>query len=462
MDGVIMKRKHLGDHINELYRTHRTEPFLGIFIFHIPTLLVNDLELIKRVLIRDFNHFNSHGTNANDDFDPFGGHLFNLSGDKWKKLRTKLSPTFTTGKLRMMFDRVVEVQATMGKHLSRATAERDEVNFAELFSLYTIDIISNCVFGINTDSFQNPNSLFRKYAIESVAPTKFLSQLGFTMQVIAPELGEMLHLRAQSKELVNFFTKMVEQTVEYREKNGINTNDFMQLLIQMKNNNLRDDDGELIDSGGLTLKEMVAQVFLFLIAGFESSSSTAASTLYQLALNPDIQNKTRQHIVQVLENNGGACTFETIGEMKYLTMVIQETLRLHPTLSFLTRKCIKDYKMPDSDLVVKEGNMMVIPVEGIHMDPEIYSSPLAFNPDRFLPEEKAKRHPLCWLPFGEGPRMCIAYRLGYMQIKLALIEVLTKYEVVPCKRTQVPFIVNPAAFAVRSRDGIVLKVKPIQ
>lgn len=88
-------------------------------------------------------------------------------------------------------------------------------------------------------------------------------------------------------------------------------------------------------------------------------------------------------------------------------MVVSETLRKYPTLPFLDRVANEDYKIPNSDLVLKKGTPVFIPMTGIHNDPEYYPDPKKFDPERFSIENKGARVPFTYFPFGEGPRACI-------------------------------------------------------
>jgi len=87
--------------------------------------------------------------------------------------------------------------------------------------------------------------------------------------------------------------------------------------------------------------------------------------------------------------------------------IFSETLRKYPSVPILNRECTKTYKIPGSDVTLEKGMLTVIPVLGLHYDPKYYPDPDRFDPERFSEEEKAKRHHFAYLPFGEGPRICI-------------------------------------------------------
>jgi cytochrome P450 family 6 len=88
-------------------------------------------------------------------------------------------------------------------------------------------------------------------------------------------------------------------------------------------------------------------------------------------------------------------------------LLFSETLRKYPPVPVLNRECTRSYKIPGTDVFLEKGIQTVIPVLGLHHDPKYYPDPERFNPERFSEEEKAKRHHYVYLPFGEGPRICI-------------------------------------------------------
>lgn len=154
-------------------------------------------------------------------------------------------------------------------------------------------------------------------------------------------------------------------------------------------------------------------------------------TLYELALNQNIQTKVREEIKRVIAKHNGELTYEGMMEMEYLGRVIEgnnyyfiikifestsnnrllifilETLRKYPPGFILSRVCTKDYKVPDSDLVINKGTPIIIPAYGLHMDGRYWPDPDKFDPDRFTEDQKSTRHNYTYLPFGEGPRVCI-------------------------------------------------------
>jgi cytochrome P450 len=86
---------------------------------------------------------------------------------------------------------------------------------------------------------------------------------------------------------------------------------------------------------------------------------------------------------------------------------VAETLRKYPPVSIMSRKCTKDYRIPGSHATVEKGTEIIIPIEALHRDPQYYPEPDRFDPERFNEEVQSRRHHYVYLPFGEGPRICL-------------------------------------------------------
>lgn len=120
----------------------------------------------------------------------------------------------------------------------------------------------------------------------------------------------------------------------------------------------------------------------------------------------------------------------------------------------------RDYKVPDSNIVIEKGTMVLIPVYGIHYDPEYYPDPEKFDPERFSNEEQKKRDPMTFLGFGEGPRNCIGLRFGMMQVRIGLITLLNSFEFSIGEKTQSPRF-NLKATTLMNEGKMYLKLKPV-
>lgn len=194
----------------------------------------------------------------------------------------------------------------------------------------------------------------------------------------------------------------------------------------------------------LTVEEVMAQVFVFFIGGFETSAAATSFALFELAKNPDIQRKLQKHIDDTLAKHNNKWTYDCIQDMTYLEQVFEESLRMYPSVPFLLRKAARDYKIPGTDIIIEEGTAVNVNTLGLHRDAKHYPNPMKFDPDRFTPEAKEARVPFTYLPFGDGPRNCIGMRYGQLQSKIGLASVLSKFnlELAPGQTENVKFQKN--------------------
>lgn len=287
-------------------------PIAGFYLFMKPTALIIDLNLIKNILIKDFSNFADRNLFCNEEDDPLTGHLFLLGEDKWRTLRHKLSPTFTSGKMKSMFPTVVNVCRQFTDVFSEiAKSDNSIVEIKDLLARYTTDVIGTCAFGIDCNSLKDPNAEFRKKGKQIFTDHRHhMVIMGLIYSF--PKWAKKLHMKVIPQYLTDFFMGVVKETIEFREKNNVQKNDFMNLLIELKNNK----------ETSLTIEEIAAQCFVFFGAGFETSSSTMAFCLYELALNQDIQDKLRNEVIVTLEKHNGELTYECVRDMSYLEQVV--------------------------------------------------------------------------------------------------------------------------------------------
>lgn len=234
------------------------------------------------------------------------------------------------------------------------------------------------------------------------------------------------------------------------------------MIKLMKEGTVNEDDSaaEADKQSRLTLNEVVAQAFVFFIAAFETSSSTMALCLYELTKNQKLQRKVQFEMMQV-SNKHETVSYELISELKYLECCIDETLRKYPPAPFLIRECTKAYQIPQSELVIEKGTPIIISSFGIHRDPDIYEEPLTFKPERFLESATGggKATGLFYLPFGDGPKICIGMRMGKMTMKMGLYMLLSKFNFefagkIPDKELSF----SPKQFVLTLKDDLNLKV----
>lgn len=221
-----------------------------------------------------------------------------------------------------------------------------------------------------------------------------------------PELCRKLKIRANPKEPADFFLNTFVQTLEYRQSNNIKRNDFVSMLLRLKE--------------FFTNEELAAEAFLVYIGGFETSSTLMTFALYELAINPNIQERLRDEIKSTTIDS-----YDSLVGMKYLDMVINETLRKYPPIPNTARRSTKDYVIPGTKLTIEKGTSIEIAIYSLHHDPEHFPEPQKFDPERFTTKNVEARNPFTFIPFGAGPRnVCIISSVIQFQDAKKTFEIL--------------------------------------
>ncbi|KAK4881418.1 hypothetical protein RN001_004737 [Aquatica leii] len=455
---IITNKIRLGDYYDRLYKEYKSNGFeyIGFYTFTTPVLIMIDPELIKLILQTDFQHFCDRIHYVNKKTDAINSHLFKLKGAQWKNLRIKLTPTFTSSKMKFMFNTVLDCSKGLLNVANKLAENNELINIHNVVLRYTSDVIASCAFGVDSNSLENPNSMFVKCAEMIIEQERMMERKEYFSQSF-PKIADLIKLKFIRPEVKRFFNDIVSQIINNRETNNIHRQDFMDLLIQLKNKTMPLNENNTTEFENnntyLTVDEIVAQVFLFFSAGYETSSATLTFCFYELALNTVIQDKLRSEIRDTLAEYDGKITYEALSKMTYMDMIIKETLRKYPPLLSINRKCVKTYKVPNRDLVIDKDTNIVIPVYSIHTDQDYYPNPKVFDPERF-----SSQVPSCtWLAFGDGPRNCIGLRFGLLQVKLALTSLILKYKFTV--DSSIPLSLGSAGILLTLEEDIFLNIK---
>ncbi|KAJ8913654.1 hypothetical protein NQ315_007371 [Exocentrus adspersus] len=448
----------LAEQMDLLYKDAKSKGWkhCGIYTMARPTWFVLDPDLLKHIFTKDFQQFTDRVAYHNERDDRLTSNMFVLGGARWKQLRTKLSPTFTSGKMKMMFQTMVDCGYILERYIEEDVADKQPIDIKDVLGRFSTDIIGSCAFGLECNTFKEPNSPFRVYG-KKIFEGSVLDTAKDAFRLNFPNLARALRMRQFKSDIIDFYSKVVSDTISYREKNNVVRNDFLQMLIELKNKDIAADNS----INKLTMDEIIGQSFLFFAAGFETSSTTMTFALFELSTKQEIQDKVREEIRSVLARHDGKISYDSMNELVYMKQVIDETLRKYPALPLLNREAVEDYKVPGEDTIIEKGTSVFIPVMGLHYDKDFFENPQVFDPDRFSAENKKTRHQYCYLPFGEGPRNCIGERFGVLQTKVGLTSLLRNHRITLNAKTKVPLKLDPTSIITTAVGGIWLNVKRV-
>ncbi|XP_050503187.1 cytochrome P450 4C1-like isoform X13 [Diabrotica virgifera virgifera] len=196
-------------------------------------------------------------------------------------------------------------------------------------------------------------------------------------------------------------------------------------------------------------QEITDEINTFLIAATDTTASGLCSIFTMLGMFQDIQQKVFEELIDILGPDRRAFP-DDLPQLKYLERVVKESLRLFPPVPLIGRTLHED--IDGGDMIFPSSSSVIFGAVFIHRNPMYWPDPLKFDPDRFLPENTAKRHPCSYIPFSYGPRNCIGAKYAMMNMKTVLSAVLRKYKIFT-EYKSVEEIKLSTSLILRLRDG---------
>uniref|UniRef100_A0A8C0GPA8 unspecific monooxygenase n=1 Tax=Chelonoidis abingdonii TaxID=106734 RepID=A0A8C0GPA8_CHEAB len=417
----------------------------GLYDGRQPVLAILDSTLIKTVLVKE-----CYTTFTNRRVGVLKSAISIAEDEQWKRIRTVLSPTFTSGKLKEMFPIMVHYGKVLVRNVQKQVEKDEPIAVKDVFGAYSMDIITSTSFGVNIDSMNNPQDPFVK-EVKKLVKFDFFSPF-FILIAVFPfliPLLDMLNVNVFPNDALEFFTRSVTKIKEKRKRETRRDRvDFLQLMIDSQNLNTSHEI--------LTDTEILAQAIIFIFGGYETTSSILGYMVYSLATHPDVQQKVQEEIDSVLPNQA-PLTYDALMQMEYVDMTVSETLRLFPFGGRIERVCKKDVEI--NGVTISKGTVVMIPPYLLHRIPEYWPEPEEFRPERFSKENKETMDPYMYLPFGAGPRNCLGMRFALLSIKVAIASLLQNFTFRPCKETPIPLKLSSKGF-ITPMEPIILKLVP--
>ncbi|XP_054156812.1 cytochrome P450 3A9-like [Oppia nitens] len=467
-------------------------------------VLIADPDVAKQILVKDFQYFSERP----DFFFSFNrpvmnGSLIKSRGQRWKQIRSVVTPTFSSAKLRTMTP-LIDDSVNMFLKLvdkQQSTNGGNDFNIYNLFQGLTADVIGRTAFGIQTDIQLDSDNKFIKAVKNKLKSLSFFAKWHTLIRYCFPQLYRLLYPYRRLEELINhrllgrsptgILLDMCQQVIDLRKSNKKqNRKDLLQLMLETKLSDqhftglnvqqLTAGAGTDLQTNGvncevkvelktncqskevkhndiqLTDDEIKANCVVFYEAGYETTSTALGFVAHILVNNQDIQDRVRQEVRKLYETDG-RLDYNTVSKLEYMECVINETMRLYPPLiSFVARETNADYPI-GTNITIPKGTAVQFATYYMHHDPDYWPEPEKFDPERFSSGD-SRRHPYSWQPFGSGPRNCVGIRLAYFEIKLCLAKLLFNYRLEPGPRTELGNItVKTRIISMNPKNGVFLK-----
>lgn len=446
--------------------------FFGTYSF-----ILRHPPFLKQVMIKDFDNFvNRDSTEEHRSLDKyFGRTVLMMRDQQWRDMRSFLSPIFTSSKMKYMYSLLTDsMDEFVDYHAERAKANgnKTEIDTHDAFARVTADGIATTALGFKGDCIRNKESEIFEIAelldIDGNDATKWMAF------ILSPKIYKLLGKQLLRKGLQDFFQFNVLNEIKRRREGNITRPDVVQLLVQAKEGKLKLESGDADELSYLETKikkianwtdeDLIAQAVIMFSAGFSTTATLMQTMCFELAKNSDIQQDLIEEVDEMQSRlNGETISYEQLHGMKFLDMVVNETLRKWPSFRFTARFCNKDTVLTDEEtgenFKIKKGLVLGIPIRAIQMDSNNFPSPEKFDPYRFSEENKNKIKTGSFIPFGMGPRNCIGSRYALLEAKLLLFSIISKFSIETNDKTPEKLTATKANTGYEEKIFITLKLR---
>lgn len=400
--------------------------------------VVNDPKEVRKIMIDNVKEFPKSDM-LHELLKPLlGVSIFTTNGEVWKKQRELLRPSFEMTRISKVFDLMSSAAADMMDRF-RKYPDGSIVEVDEHMTFVTADVIFRTIMSSKLDEIKGKEILHAFVTFQEETARTAIRKFFCVPQWLSNILGENKRMKAGA-----VIRKSLSDIIKPRYEN-YESDTYCDILSSLLHT-VDASSGERF-----SFEEILDQVSMLFLAGHETTASSLTWTLYCLSLDQDAQQKAYNEIISI--NKDGKFSISDIKDMKYLTNVFKEALRLYPPVGFFARQSKGEAKIRDK--VLQKGSGVVVAPWLIHRHDDFWEAPHEFRPDRHnenIPKEK-------YMPFGLGERICIGQGFAMQEAIIILANILREFKL-ELKDEFVPDVVG--RLTVRSANGMMIKMSKRQ
>lgn len=377
-------------------------------IFMTTSYLLNHPAHVEHVLQKNHRNYRKSPMATEKMGAVLGEGLATSESDLWARQRKLIQPSFNRHRVEALGDRMVSViDGHLDKWRKRAMND-EEFNLTDDTSLLTLEIALQTMFGTSfSEDFDSFAEAMR--VVHEGTAKKIWDVTGIGDRL--PTKGNRLF-----REAMDYLNGIVDRVIAERRVQGTAGEDLLDILMDAAD----EDTGEV-----MTDKQLRAEVMTMMISGHDTTATMVAWALLILSQHKTHLELMRDEVDQIMA--GKMPETSDLPHLEYMRRVIQEVARLRPSIWWFARVAINDDEIAGQP--IKAGTTVFISQYLIHTHPSIWKNPDTFDPDRFLPENVAKRPKFSYFPFGAGPRVCVGSNFAMMEMQFTLAMIFRQFDV---------------------------------
>ncbi|WP_417726302.1 cytochrome P450 [Roseovarius sp.] len=397
--------------------------------------MVMDPGAIRRMLLEELDNYPKSIVTKNLLRPAIGESLFIAEGAHWRWQRRTAAPVFSH---RNVMNLAPIMTAAAEQSAARvAAAGSHAVDMAADMVRTTFDVIADVTF--SGDGMFDVNSVHRGIDayISEAGRISLFDILGFPDWVPRPG-------RIMSGGSIAEMKRVADQAVDARRTRGPKrVPDLLDLMLE----------GEDPETGRrMNTAELRDNLLTFIVAGHETTALTLGWSLYLCAYDQAVQDRARAEAQAVLQ--GRAATGQDVARLPYIRQIIDEALRLYPPAGIISRTAQTADTLCGRE--IRPGDTVIIPIYALHRNHLLWPNPDRFNPDRFADRKSIERY--AYLPFGDGPRICIGASFALQEAVIILATLLSRFRFTPVPgRDPDPVMI----LTLRPQGGVWLMAEPM-
>lgn len=412
---MVTEEKSFGSVMNEVY-SESEESLVGIYLICKPTILVRNPKIVEMILHTHLESFNGRGG-------------YPVLRDCFRK--TLLS-ALAEVKVRQAFKKICSITKGLQEQLKRILKDQPQadVQIKDLCYRFSVDIISATIFGTEISCLSDKDPPLTKVAKKFYREGnyKILESLRIVLVIVFPFISPLLGVGLLPSYMTQIIMGFINKFIISGENEHLDeTKNKIKTLLTNQRDKPFFCDYKIFKNWSISEDNSVYSFFLH-ITGSESSTSTICYCLFELSREPKVLQILIDEIDEALHECNGKITYDIFDKMPFLEKCLAETLRKYPAFPLLNRRCTKDFQVPGTKQIIYQDQAIIIPLRAIQTDPKYFPNPLKFNPNRTEPNDPDYSGMPTYI-FGDGPKTCIAYRLGKIILKMGLIAILSKFTV---------------------------------